>query len=425
MGLLKTVFGPGQEEVWAQLCMEIDGQLVRGSRRGNKVQAQVGDWTLTLDTFTESSGESSSTFTRMRAPFLNPDRFRFNIYRAGFGSNVAQFFGLRDIEVGDPHFDERFVVASSSPAKVRALLANQRIRELLHAQRRIGRFAIRIGEPAFHASRYPAGVDVLYFHVVGVIKDVELLKALFALFTEVLHELDQLDNGHFDEVSRDRCALLAPGGRITSAKVVIWDGGPPRVAAARRLGILQVPEAVPDLLAVSNDADLNLRVKAVWALGEIGDPAAVPALIPLLGDETPVGGWQVSSYAATALRRLGQGALVNALEAALEGCDAGIAHLQRHNAPGLSVALSQLLESPDPMRVARIAWIAGELGMVELLPHLRARWRTVQATAASSDLKQVAEAILRLECLTKLPRPAMSPAPPVHSLPRASQDAGE
>jgi hypothetical protein len=38
-------------------------------------------------------------------------------------------------------------------------------------------------------SRFPDGVDELYFQVVGVIKDVERLKLLYELFSETLDEL--------------------------------------------------------------------------------------------------------------------------------------------------------------------------------------------------------------------------------------------
>jgi HEAT repeat protein len=174
-----------------------------------------------------------------------------------------------------------------------------------------------------------------------------------------------------------------------------------------------------------NESDDNLRVKAVWALGEIGDPAAIPALIPLLGDETPVGGWQFSSYTAPALRRLGEGALVNALEAALEGSDTGVDALQEHHCPALTETFRRLLDSLDPLRVAQTAWMCGELGSVELLPLLRQRGRAVRRTAAPLDLRRINEAIERLEAQTKLPRPAMAPSVSVHSLPRPSHEAEE
>ena len=62
-------FGPSKDEVWRQLCQEIGAKFVEGGAwKGNKVQAIVGPWTVTLDTYTVSSQNSHVTYTRMRAP---------------------------------------------------------------------------------------------------------------------------------------------------------------------------------------------------------------------------------------------------------------------------------------------------------------------------------------------------------------------
>ena len=75
-------FGPSKDEVWRQLSQEIGAEFVEGGFwKGNKVQAHLGPWTVTLDIYTESTGESSVTYTRMRAPYVNPEGFRFTIYR--------------------------------------------------------------------------------------------------------------------------------------------------------------------------------------------------------------------------------------------------------------------------------------------------------------------------------------------------------
>ncbi len=75
-------FGPSKDEVWRELSQEIGAEYVEGGFwKGSKVQAHVGPWTITLDTYTTSSGESSTTYTRMRAPYINPEAFRFTIYR--------------------------------------------------------------------------------------------------------------------------------------------------------------------------------------------------------------------------------------------------------------------------------------------------------------------------------------------------------
>ena len=87
-------FGPSKDEVWRQLSQEIGAEFVEGGFwKGNKVQAHLGPWTVTLDIYTESTGESSVTYTRMRAPYVNPEGFRFTIYRKGSFQRPGQASG--------------------------------------------------------------------------------------------------------------------------------------------------------------------------------------------------------------------------------------------------------------------------------------------------------------------------------------------
>jgi hypothetical protein len=192
MGFLGGVFGPSREEVWRQLCAEVGADFVGGGFwKGDKVQAHVGNWTLTLDTYTVSTGHSHVTFTRMRAPFVSRDGFRFRIYRKGVFSGLGKILGMQDIEVGhSAQFDDEFVIQGNDESKVRALFADPEIRRLIEAQPRI-RLEIRDDEGLFR-TRFPEGVDELLFHVRGVIKDVERLKGMFDLFAAVLEELNRL-----------------------------------------------------------------------------------------------------------------------------------------------------------------------------------------------------------------------------------------
>lgn len=192
MAFLQSAFGPGREEVWRQLCAEIGADFVDGGFwKGDKVQAHVHNWTITLDTYTVSSGHSHVTYTRMRAPFVSRDGFRFRIYRKGFFSGLGKALGMQDIEVGHSlHFDEDFIIQGNDESKVRSLFANPEIRRLIEEQPRI-RLELKDDE-GFFRTRFPEGVDELYFQVMGVIKDVDRLKKLFNLFAEVLEELQRL-----------------------------------------------------------------------------------------------------------------------------------------------------------------------------------------------------------------------------------------
>jgi hypothetical protein len=195
MGILREIFGPSKDEIWRQLCGEIGADFIAGGFwRGSKVQARVKEWTITLDTHTVSHGKSSTTYTRMRAPYVNPDEFRFTIYRKGFFSGLGKMLGMQDVEVGHQEFDDAFIIKGNSESKLRALFANPRIRQLIEAQPSI-HLEVKNDEGWFGPA-FPDGVDELYFQVVGVVKDVERLKSVFDLFAEVLNHLCHIGSAY-------------------------------------------------------------------------------------------------------------------------------------------------------------------------------------------------------------------------------------
>lgn len=195
MGLLRELFGASREEIWRRLSAEIGADYVAGGFwKGDKVVARHGQWTITLDTVTESTGETSSTYTRMRAPYVNKDGFRFTIYRKGFFSDLGKLLGMQDVDVSHPDFDEEFIIKGDDEFKLRALFANPGIRAMLQAQPSVY-LTVKDDEGWFGAS-FPEGVDELYFHVGGVIKDVERLKSLYNLFAETLHQLCHIGSAY-------------------------------------------------------------------------------------------------------------------------------------------------------------------------------------------------------------------------------------
>jgi hypothetical protein len=195
MGQLRKLFGPSKKEIWEQFSASVDGQYIdEGFWKSGKVQAMHGDWTMTLDTYTVSTGKTHITYTRMRAPYVNPDGFRFTIYRETFFSDIAKWFGMQDVQVGSEPFDSEFVIKGSNEAKVRYLFDNAKIRELVTCQPQIN-LSVRDDEGWFGAD-FPEGVDELYFVVMGVIKDKERLKKLYDLFAETLDELCRIGSAY-------------------------------------------------------------------------------------------------------------------------------------------------------------------------------------------------------------------------------------
>ncbi len=188
MSTLRRMFGRSRKEIWRQLSDEIAARYIEGTFwRGDKVQATHKDWIVTLDTYVVSAGKTVIVYTRMRAPYVNPDGFRFTVYRKGIFSGIAKKLGMQDIEIGDEPFDRDFIIKANDEGRARQLLLHAKVRELLARQPEI-HLSVKDDEGWF-GTQFPEGVDELYFVSVGVIKDIERLKLLFELFSEALDQL--------------------------------------------------------------------------------------------------------------------------------------------------------------------------------------------------------------------------------------------
>ena len=195
MSLLREIFGPSKREIWNELSGKIGAEFQEGGFFGkDRVIAHVKEWTITLDTYTVSTGKSSTTYTRMRAPYVNKDGFWFTIYRAGFFTEIGKLLGMKDITVGFPEFDEEFVIKGNDESKVTALFSDTEIRRFIELQ---PRFHLEVkDDEGWFGTQFPDGVDELYFRVVGVIKDMDLLEALFNLFAGILDHLCLIDSAY-------------------------------------------------------------------------------------------------------------------------------------------------------------------------------------------------------------------------------------
>ena len=202
MGIVRGLFGPSRQEIWKQLSEEIGARYVEGGLwKGDKVEAVHGEWTVTLDSYAVSTGKVTVVYTRMRAPYINPDGFRFTIYRHGLFSGIGRLFGMQDVDIGDEPFDREFIIKGTDEAKLRALFGSPRIRELVRQQPEI-RLTVRDADRNWFGPKYPDDVDELVFEVAGVIKDVERLKRLYDLFAEVLDQLTRMGSAYERAPSR-------------------------------------------------------------------------------------------------------------------------------------------------------------------------------------------------------------------------------
>lgn len=84
---------------------------VRFSHQGTLVRVDV-----------QSGGDESPDYLQVHFPW--PDRkFRCEVHPAGFLSQIGKFFGMQDLEIGSPQFDEDYVIKGNNLAELRRLLS--------------------------------------------------------------------------------------------------------------------------------------------------------------------------------------------------------------------------------------------------------------------------------------------------------------
>lgn len=188
MTFLRSLFGPSRDEIWSRLATEVEGRFREGGWfESSKVEVDVGPWTVVLDTFTRSAGKSRTTYTRLRAPYVNPGRFRFQVSPQNFLSDLGRFFGMQDVAVGVPEFDAAWVVQGTDEARLRELFADEDLRALLRGAGPVS-FEVR-DDDGFFGRKFPQGVDELVLTTRGTVKDLARLKVFFALFAATLDRL--------------------------------------------------------------------------------------------------------------------------------------------------------------------------------------------------------------------------------------------
>jgi len=199
MSMLRGLFGPSKDEVWAQVARDIGGYYDdRGLLGRDALRCRAGAWEITLDTY-KTGSSTTHTYTRMRAPFRTRDRLTFAIEREGMISAILKRLGQQDIETGDADFDKAFRIRGNDAAKVRRLLQDPRMKQLIQAQPEV-RFKTRTDAGLLN-ERFPKGVHELYFEMTGVVKEPERLKDLFELFRLTLERLVEIECAREDDPS--------------------------------------------------------------------------------------------------------------------------------------------------------------------------------------------------------------------------------
>lgn len=195
-------FRNSKQEIWRQLADELGGihEETKMMQPG-LVRAWHEDWEVVLDTYTVSTGKSSVTYTRIRAPYINRDDFAFKIYRKHVFTGIGKAFGMQDVTVGHPVFDQDFVIQGTDEKKLKMMFDHGGIRQLIDFQPKV-QFRIREDEEMLFQPKFPPDVNELYYQSAGYITNLNQLHDLYELFAVTLDHLCEIGTAYEDDPSQ-------------------------------------------------------------------------------------------------------------------------------------------------------------------------------------------------------------------------------
>ncbi len=115
--------GQAAQEQWRQAAQRLNlGYQPGGLGGAGSILGRMNGHRVSVSTFTKGSGNSSRTYTRYQMEYRNAVPVDMKITRQGMLQGMGKVFGMQDIEVGNPAFDDHLLVQGAVPERVRDFL---------------------------------------------------------------------------------------------------------------------------------------------------------------------------------------------------------------------------------------------------------------------------------------------------------------
>ena len=113
-----------RRQAWPSVAQELGGThhpQSRWWRNDEHITATIEGANVKLDTYVVSTGKVTVAYTRVVAPFVYGPGPKLQVYKRGILATIGKALGMEDHDLGEPAFDNAFVVKSDSAAVARRL----------------------------------------------------------------------------------------------------------------------------------------------------------------------------------------------------------------------------------------------------------------------------------------------------------------
>ncbi|MGL4730851.1 MAG: hypothetical protein ACRCW0_04620 [Clostridium sp.] len=179
MSKIKSISGPNKEEVWEKLSEDINGKISYSISNGRKIEAMYNEIPLVFEYYTMMAGKIPISYTRIRAVLKDVEGFRFKITNRSELNTIGEKLDMKEVVELDDSLKERFIIKTNKSEKIKGIITNKDIMEILNSYQRFV-LEIRTIEGSLE------GEEELVFRTLGIIKNIDKLKELYNTICKTL-----------------------------------------------------------------------------------------------------------------------------------------------------------------------------------------------------------------------------------------------
>lgn len=180
MATMKQITGNTSDEIWQQVSTDLSGgevyeysaSLLQG---GKEVE-------LLIDIDLGGGFESGSAYVSFTAPISAEQEFRFALHHRDWIDTAGKFFGMEDVEIGYPEFDDAMIIKTDDRDKTRRIFADAKVREALLS---LQLFTLHLTHG--HLAGQKEKLPLLELGIEEDINDPAALRKLYEAFLEILN----------------------------------------------------------------------------------------------------------------------------------------------------------------------------------------------------------------------------------------------
>ena len=178
---LRHFSGATETEIWQQVAADMHQQteILEYSAQLNQQNHQVY---FDIDIDLGGGFEGGFETTTFMAPVENHD-LKFHLHPQNWLNEIGKILGMEDVELGYPEFDKTFIIKASNPEKLKAIFADESIRQTLL---KYPNCELKLS----HESDEPGARNLLTFSLDLALISPEHLREIYHVMLQILDQLE-------------------------------------------------------------------------------------------------------------------------------------------------------------------------------------------------------------------------------------------